>query len=138
MLNPAIIQHATTAAVFPTDGVTETPVNLFKTTSTTPATALTESIFVIPTYETMDVTIVYDVETIDPNLPGYLSDGETHGSSIENKITKTAVFGTTTNIEAGKAYTLKLHLGMTSVKLDATVSPWTTATTNDANLPANN
>lgn len=138
MLNPAIIQHATTAAVFPTAGVTETAVNLFKTTSTTPATALTESIFVIPTYETMDVTIVYDVETIDPNLPGYLSDGETHGSSIENKITKTAVFGTTTNIEAGKAYTLKLHLGMTSVKFDATVSPWTTATTNDANLPANN
>lgn len=139
MLNPVIIQHATTAAVFPTAGVTETAVNLFKTTSTTPTTALTESIFVIPTYETMDVTIVYDVETIDPNLPGYLSDGETHGSSIENKITKTAVFGTTTNIEAGKAYTLKLHLGMTSVKFDATVSTWdATGTPNDANLPANN
>ena len=138
MLNPVIIQHATTAAVFPTAGVTETAVNLFKTTSTTPTTALTESIFVIPTYETMDVTIVYDVETIDPNLPGYLSDGETHGSSIENKITKTAVFGTTTNIEAGKAYTLKLHLGMTSVKFDATVSPWTTPTTSNADLPANN
>lgn len=140
MLNPVIIQHNTgTAATWkPTDGVTETPVNLFKTTSASATTALTESIFVIPTYETMDVTIVYDVETFDPNLPGYLSDGETHGSSIENKITKTAVFGTTTNIEAGKAYTLKLHLGMTSVKLDATVSPWTAATTNDANLPANN
>jgi len=136
MLNPDLIQHNATAATAvwnPTAGVTEAPVNLFN------STAPTDAIFVIPTYETMDVTIVYDVETIDPNLPGYLSDGVTHGSSIENKITKTAVFGATTNIEAGKAYTLKLHLGMTSVKFDAVVSPWdSTATPTDANLPANN
>lgn len=141
-LNPVLVQNdcyqngafKTTA----TTGVTENAVNLFNSTTKT------DPIYVIPTDESMDVTIVYDVETIDPNLPTTLADGFTNGSSIENKITKTAVFGTTgataVKIEAGKAYTLKLHLGMNSVTFDASVTGWdgTTTNTTDTNLPANN
>lgn len=110
-------------------GVTETPVNLFQ------GTDANAPIFVIPTGEEMNVTIVYDVETIDPNLPTYLADGVTHGSSIENRITQDNVF--VGNIEAGKSYTLKLHLGMTSVKFDATVSDWNVQPAKDVDLPAN-
>ena len=111
-------------------GVTNVPVNLFHTTG-----SADDYIYVIPTNEQMDVTIVYDVETIDPNLSGYLADGATHGSSIENRIYKESVFGG--NIEAGKAYQLKLHLGMTSVKVDAEVVDWDATTTKDVDLPNN-
>lgn len=111
-------------------GVTNTPVNLFET-----AGSADGYIYVIPTSEQMDVTIIYDVETIDSNLPGYLADGTTHGSSIENRIYKENVFGI--NIEAGKAYQLKLHLGMTSVKFDAEVIDWEDAGSKDIDLPHN-
>ena len=132
-LNENIVQGYPTyeAGAFATAakaGVTETAVNLFQGTSAD------APIFVIPTGDQMDVTIVYDVETIDPNLPGYLADGVTHGSSIENRITKESVFA---NIDAGKSYTLKLHLGMTSVKFDATVSDWNVQPAKDVDLPAN-
>lgn len=132
-LNEDLVQSYPTyeAGAFATaakDGVTETAVNLFQGTSAD------APIFVIPTGDQMDVTIVYDVETIDPNLPTYLADGVTHGSSIENRITKESVF---TSIEAGKSYTLKLHLGMTSVKFDATVSDWNVQPAKDVDLPAN-
>lgn len=111
-------------------GVTKTPVNLFQT-----AGGADGYIYVIPTSEQMDVTIIYDVETIDPNLPGYLADGVTHGSSVENRIYKENVFSV--NIEAGKAYQLKLHLGMTSVKFDAEVINWDDAGSEDVDLPHN-
>jgi hypothetical protein len=111
-------------------GVTNTPVNLFQT-----AGGADGYIYVIPTGEQMDVTIIYDVETIDANLPGYLADGATHGSSVENRIYKENVF--TGNIDAGKAYQLKLHLGMTSVKFDAEVIDWEDAGNEDVDLPHN-
>lgn len=123
-LNAQLIQNQTA-----TTGVTNTAQNLFNNTDAT------KSIFVIPTNEKMDVTIVYDVETVDPSLPGYLSDGTTHGSSIENKIQKLNIFGD--KLEAGKAYTLKLHLGMTSAKFEATVSDWATGSSKDVDLPKN-
>lgn len=123
-------------------GVTETEQNLFRRWSgseyvahlfdyngdTTPDQGY---IYVIPTGEEVQVTIVYDVETISGNLPVYLADGKTAGSSVENKITKTVNFGNA-GLEAGKAYTLKLHLGMNSVKIDADVTDW------DATIPAQN
>ena len=115
-LNPAIVQNSTA-----TNGVTHTLQNLFaSSTATTP-------VYVIPTSEKMTVTIHYDVETVNPALSTYISDGTTNGVSIENKITKTIQFGTdpTKGLEAGKNYTLKLHLGMNSVKFDAAVSDWT-------------
>lgn len=117
-------------------GVIKTAVNLFE--STIP----NAPVFVIPTNETMKVTIVYDVETWDDNLSGYLADGVVHGSTIENKITKTITDGTGANLimEAGKGYQINLHLGMTSVKVDATVTDWDdTNITNPSNvdLPEN-
>lgn len=130
-LNPAVIQLDT-----PTAGVTKTASNLFN------APTLATPVYVIPTSGEMNVTIVYDVETEDPNLPTLLSDGITHGSSIQNKIYKENVFGGTgtaaSGIDAGKAYTLKLHLGINSVTFDASVSAWdATATNVDTNLPEN-
>lgn len=132
-LNPVIVQNNPA-----TDGVPSgtNPVNLFNSAT------VDAPIYVIPVGdEQLKVTIVYDVETADPNLAGYLSDGTTKGSTIENKITKAITFGdtdTALKLTAGKKYTVKLHLGMTSVKFDATVSPWTEGDTGEPWLPINN
>ena len=123
-LNPAIIQSGV-----PTVGVTKTTVNLFNPFSETKPEE--DPIYVIPNGESMRVTIVYDVETEDKNLAGYLSDGKTHGSSIENTITRdiyyndpAPIVGNNVRMSAGKVYTIKLHLGMTTVKVDAEVTNW--------------
>ena len=138
-LNPVLIQDTEwdlTAASTMKAGVTKTPVNLFN------STVANTCFYVIPTNDNVKVTIVYDVETEDANLNTYLSDGKTHGSSIENKITKDINFGTAASpaykMEAGKSYALALHLGMNSVKFDAAVGGWGTATNATADLPANN
>lgn len=110
-------------------GVTKEPQNLFESTTAT------DQIYVIPTSEKVNVTIVYDVETADENLATYLSDGVTRGSSIQNRISKLDVFSA--KLEAGKKYTLKLHLGMTDVKFEATVQNWETGLDADSNLPFN-
>ena len=122
-MNENIIQTSSTTAGVPATAA----VNLFKS-----ATA-TEPIFVIPTNQPLKVTIVYDVETADDNLPTYLSDGTTKGSSIENKITKRITTGGSTELvlAAGKAYTVNLHLGMTTVKFEASVSDWVAGPTAD-------
>jgi len=115
-------------------GVTTTAVNLFDTND------VDASIFVIPTGEPLRITIVYDVETLDVNLTSsFLSDTQTNGSSIENTITK-YVEDTSGNItlEAGKKYTINLHLGMTSAKFDVDeVVDWDPADDGSADLPAN-
>ena len=80
----------------------------------------------------MYVTIVYDVETYDSKLTSqYLSDGRTHGSSIENSISATIKNGSGATIlmEAGKQYNIRLHLGITSVKVNASVTEWPTPET---------
>ena len=136
-LNPTIVQslpYCTTTAgnigSTPdlTAGVRKAKVNLFgKQDGDGKIIANTETsdfspIFVIPTKEKMKVTIVYDVETADENLATYLSDGNRRGSTIENRIYKTIdAFG---YIEAGKKYTLNLHLGMRSVDFEAKVTEW--------------
>ncbi len=123
-LNPDLIQTASATA-----GVTKTTVNLFNSTT------LTVLIMIIPTGEVMKVTIVYDVETEDDSLAPYLSDGKTHGTSDENRITtKENVF---TSLENGKKYTVKLHLGMNSFKFDAAVTAWADGSSADSNLPSN-
>ena len=107
------------------------------TAVTKPLFESTDPVMVIPTGEDMEVEIVYDVETEDANLSTLLSDGKTNGSSIENRISKTVSFGTT-GMENGKHYTLNLHLGMNSVKFDATVTGWVEADAKtEADLPAN-
>lgn len=145
-LNPAIIQND---ADHPTTGVTTKYQNLFEPavaaaipgqpTNDEIAAALTNPVYVIPTGEAMTVTIVYDVETTSPNLSGYLSDGVTHGSSVENRITKTIYYNEAgLSLESGKKYTLKLHLGMNSVKFDAAVDSWDNTIINTNGwLPAN-
>ncbi|MCR5575278.1 MAG: fimbrillin family protein [Bacteroidaceae bacterium] len=134
-LNPVLVQSQPYSGT-PTAGVTTTPVNLFG--STTPSAPL----YVIPSSQPLTVTIVYDVETKNEKLSTYLSDRETHGTSVENKITKTITFGTgataSNKLEAGKQYNLTLHLGMTTVKFEAEVTDWgDTAVEGSANLPDN-
>ena len=129
-LNPDIISNfdMTTNTGNTTEGVTNVTKSLFASGS--PA-------MVIPTGEDMEVEIVYDVETEDANLSTNLSDGKTKGSSIENRIMKTVSFGSE-GMQNGKHYTLNLHLGMNSVKFDASVSPWEEATDKpEADLPLN-
>lgn len=129
-LNPVIVQDGAytttddgfqfTSVLGSEIGVQKTAVNLFR------SSGVTSPVYVIPTEETIKVTIVYDVETADNTLPGYLADGATHGTSVENAITKeiTLASGDPMKLDAGKRYTIKLHLGLTSVKFDATVSAW--------------
>lgn len=96
------------------------------------------SLMVIPANEQLKVTIVYDVETADATLPTYLSDGSTKGSTVENKITKNITLGgSALKLESGKAYTLNLHLGMTSVTFNATVSDWVEGGEANVDLPFN-
>lgn len=126
-LNPIIIQTGSSA------GVTNTAVNLFNSTEAA------APVMVIPTTGVpMKVTIVYDIETADPSLPGYLSDGTTHGISIENTITKMVQTDSgNMMLEAGKKYVIGLHLGITSVKFDATVADWDNTSYANTDLPVN-
>ena len=134
-LNPIIVQAKPYGNPELKAGVTTAPVNLFNG-------ALDAPVMVIPTPGVpMSVTIVYDVETEDGRLAGYLSDGVTHGSSVENKITKTITTSEGNMIlSSGKKYVVKLHLGLTSVKFDADVAIWDNTTYPDpvdVNLPDN-
>ncbi|MCR5575279.1 MAG: Ig-like domain-containing protein [Bacteroidaceae bacterium] len=137
-LNPVIVQSNPYDGS-ETAGVTNSPVNLFDnaTTSATTPAAITAPLYVIPSGQPLTVTIVYDVETKNPKLSTYLSDRETHGTSVENKITKTVSFGTSNKLVAGMQYVLKLHLGMTSVNFDAEVLPWDPAVNGATDLPVN-
>jgi hypothetical protein len=87
--------------------------------------------------EDVNVKIVYDVQTIDQNLAGVLADGVTHGSIIENVISKEAILGTGVDFKPGYQYLIKIHIGMTSVKLEATVQPWLETGESTVNLPDN-
>ena len=141
-LNPVIVQSvpytldggsAWGNIAYVTAGVTNTSVNLFNSSTAS------APIFVIPTNEPLYVTIVYDVETYDPKLTSqYLSDGRTHGSTIENNLSAYIKNGSSENIimQAGKQYNIRLHLGMTSVKVDASVTKWPdTGTSADVEVP---
>ena len=97
---------------------------------------------VIPTDDAFEVEIVYDIETVDPNLAQNLSDNTTKGSSIENRISKQIKFGsdatnTFTTLKPGHSYKLDLHLGLNSVEFDATVSEWLKEAPQDVDLPLN-
>lgn len=132
-LNPVLVQSRPYGATGETAGVTKTAVNLFNSTSST------ASVFVIPSNEPLKVTIVYDVETKDNKLATLLSDGVTHGSTVENAISKSIqIGGHDFSLEAGKKYSIALHIGLTSVQFDANVSTWEGGTTStDINVPQN-
>lgn len=132
-LNPVLIQDKPYSSAELKAGVTKTAVNLFNATSST------ASVFVIPSSEPLKVTLVYDVETKDDKLSTLLSDGVTHGSTVENVISKNIqIGGSDFSLEAGKKYTIALHIGLTSVKFDASVSPWADGQSASADLPQNN
>lgn len=142
-LNPVIVQSVPYGNANETAGVTNKAVNLFVPIAPTadPVKA-TDPIFVIPNGDPMKVTIVYDVETKDEKLAGYLSDGVTHGSTIENTITKAIKVSNASDVanvvmNAGRAYTITLHLGMTSVKVEASVNEWTSGNNVAVDTPAN-
>ena len=109
------------------DGVTETAQDLLNSD----ATSAQKAFMIIPSTaadKSLKVTIDYYVNTTDASLSkGY--------SRVENKITKTI---TGFAPEAGKNYTLLLSLGMTSVKVTATVAGWTDdSSTTQVDLPIN-
>ncbi len=133
-LNPAIIQSAP-YDVNVIDGVKGTAVNLFQNNN-----ELEAPVLVIPLTGTpLSVTIVYDVETADDELTGFMSDGVTHGISVENRITQEVKLddGTPMTLEAGKKYVVNLHLGLTGVKFSAEMTAWDDKEYGKADMPAN-
>ncbi len=101
----------------------------------------TNPIVLIPgTIPTFNIKIVYNVTTKDGALATGFSD-------VQNTITKKITF--TKAVEMNKMYNFLLRLGLTSVKVEATVSDWdvdsttsgdpatTTTTTQEVNLPIN-
>ena len=88
--------------------------------------------------ENVNIEIDYDVLTLDPNLSTTLSGTKDFGSEIENQISKDAIFGEGIDFEAGKQYEIHIHLGMTSVKIEAEVTDWDASTDPaDVDLPDN-
>lgn len=75
---------------------------------------------------TFKIQIVYDVETIDPNLP----DGK---SVVRNTITSDQAF----TAKAGEATNYHLNIGMTTVKFDASLVEWDDQGNKEVDLPNN-
>jgi len=75
----------------------------------------------------ISVKIKYHVVTNDPKLSAKVSD-------VTNEITKEIPL----QLKSGKSYNLKLILGLTSVKLDASVADWQVADDAEVFLPKNN
>ena len=73
------------------------------------------------------ITIDYTVRTLDANL--------TAGESIVNNVITKVISGI--NFENNNDYTLNLALGMTSVKVTATVDGWGDGGSTPVNLPLN-
>jgi len=117
-LNPKLIEVPTTTTwADKQQGIPTTEyANLFAG-----AEAADDPIFVIPTNERMSITVVYDIETRDTLLSQNLSDGFTKGSCVTNKISQTLEG---LKLEAGKAYTIKLVVGIESVKVTVDVEEW--------------
>lgn len=79
-----------------------------------------------PTPTNIGVKITYHVITYDPKLGNKISD-------VKNVISQT----TKVQLQSGKSYNLKLILGLTSVKIDATVGEWQVADNAEIWLPQN-
>lgn len=75
----------------------------------------------------MKVRVTYTVTTTDASLNG-------GNSAIQNVITSEPF---SFNFAQGNAYMFNLHLGMTSVKFDASVNDWNTGSETVVNLPIN-
>ena len=127
-LNPVLIEEPTTTTwAAKNQGIpTKNYVNLFAG-----AEEATDPIFVIPTNERMTISVIYDIETRDTLLSQNLSDGFTKGSRVQNKISQTLQ---DLKLEAGKAYTIKIVVGIESVKINVIeVADWEAELDDDGN-----
>ena len=102
--------------------------------------------YVIPREQqtAVDVTIDYDVQTLDSMVAGKLADGQSLGTIVNQVLSQYNIFGNDDegkpiDIRAGYQYEIRLHIGMTSIKVDASVKDWEEPV-NEANptLPYNN
>lgn len=118
----ADIKDSGVAEVQTVDGVTASAVNVFNEDNKY------FTLIPIGTSTTARVQITYYVTTADANLNGGFS-------RVQNVIYKDLTFAS--GFEAGKAYTIKIILGLTSVKLEATVEAWDVQSDVDVNLPIN-
>ena len=80
-----------------------------------------DCIYVIPTSSPVKISMLYDIETADKRVGKYLSDGTTTGVRIANEISKNL---DNLKFEAGKAYNIKIVVGLESVKVTAEVVKW--------------
>lgn len=109
-------------------GVTNANVNVF--TGAAPAKTDATYYTFIPTdaNTTLNVKITYYVTTQDAKLDGEIS-------CVKNVIDKDITF--TGGFACGLNYNLNIVLGMTTVKLEATVSDWADPSNVDIDLPVN-
>lgn len=86
-------------------------------------------VFIPGTKPSFTVEVTYIVRTFDPNLASSANDDTGTGSpkvSTWSKVKQTIKKKVTFNdvVQLNKQYTLIMHLGLTSVKFEATVSNW--------------
>ena len=121
-LNPTI-KDSGTAEVQTVEGVIPSVKNVFADNKTFFALIPTEDVS-----KDMQVEITYYVTTEDSKLA-------LQYSRVQNVIRKTITFGH--GFQAGNAYTIKIILGLTSVKLEASVEPWDVQAETEIHLPQN-
>ena len=102
--------------------VVTTPKNVF-------ATEAYPLVFLPGSSPRLKFTIEYCVRTKDTKLAKGFTE-------VWQTITKTLSFGTTT-LDLNKQYNIKMHLGLTTVKFDASVCDWDNGSTETVDLPIN-
>ena len=82
--------------------------------------------YVIPRNRKTGVNLIvnYTIETIDPNIPALLSDGQTNGLSVKNSVKADNIFGADIDFEAGKSYLINIVSGDMGVKVETSISDW--------------
>lgn len=81
------------------------------------------------------VYVEYDVITLDDAI-GFDGANATY-NDLKSKITNHISTPVSINFESGKAYSLNLQLGMTSVKVEASVTAWPTEIGSSVDVPKN-
>ncbi len=109
-------------------GVTKTNVNVFTGAAPAKTDATYYTFIPTTTSTTLNVKITYYVTTQDAKLEGGIS-------CVKNVIDKDIEFAS--GFACGLNYNLNIVLGMTTVKLEATVSDWADPTDVDIDLPVN-
>lgn len=109
-------------------GVTKTNVNVFTGAAPAKTDATYYTFIPTTTSTTLNVKITYYVTTQDAKLDGGIS-------CVKNVIDKDITFAD--GFACGLNYNLNIVLGMTTVKLEATVSDWADPSNVDIDLPVN-